>query len=967
MRRSFVCSIFLLMSLPAAAAPRLDAGFLEDAPFAASQSMALDGEYLYVAGESSVSGAVLAVYHLDPQTGIPTFYASHDLDPVGLWSGPVSLLASPDRQYLYAAGKTVHGRPQISVLRLPADDRLSAAQYFAADGLQEPFDHLAISPDSRFLYAAAGSSLAVCERIGVGGQLTLRQTLSGSQVRRLAVSADGTTIFAAGFDPALRSFRRGADGLLTEVQTLDEISAFGLQIDLGMDLAQSPDGRYLYLLGGGSSAAGYETAVVVFEPLAGGSLALRSRGPGTGSSEPGHRIAVNPRNGTLYLASRDDEGGENRLAAFPPKDGGSDFFGLANAAGDLHHAPYAAQSRLALAVGAGGDRVYYGSFGNRPLESWATSGEAGALAHSPSPGLGGHSGLAEMVDFSVSPAGSRVLMTSPASGRLTIGSWDGELRLESSQRPGSQLFFERVALLDENRFAALYHHTGQRRLQLFELTAEGGARPLGQPIPVVESQDLWTSPDRSQLFLSGSYSFYRFEYQADRGRLVDHYLQLGFGGRGRVRFSPDGRQVLLLYLVNRTWSTRLLTYDPASGEMALEPEDAELGSEAVDYAFSPDGKELYVLKAADSYGPMRLQARRRDELGGWSVVAQELVVAPTTGGTFRPAQLELDASGRRLAVLSNVNASLSYFERDPADGSLQPIESLPQAVRQPAYLSEAPAKIAFGPGGNELWLFDPAASRLSVSRWGCDPAAPGELCLGEGGRFRAEIDWKTASGRGAAERVVAPATDSGLFYFFDPNNWEMLVKVLDGCAINDRYWVYAAATTDVGYALRVVDTVSGQAKVYRNPLGTSSPAITDGNAFALCSDTAAERPPAGAGADPTTLLLRDRFQLEVDWSFGSQSGPARVVPFGSADSGLFYFFSDNNWEMLVKVLNGCAINGHYWLLAAATTDVGYALELRDLANPGSAPKLYRNPQGQAAPAIIDLGALACTGAGDGPV
>ncbi len=85
-----------------------------------------------------------------------------------------------------------------------------------------------------------------------------------------------------------------------------------------------------------------------------------------------------------------------------------------------------------------------------------------------------------------------------------------------------------------------------------------------------------------------------------------------------------------------------------------------------------------------------------------------------------------------------------------------------------------------------------------------------------------------------------------------------------------------------------------------------------------------------------------------------------MVPFGSADSGLFYFFSEDNWEMLVKVLDGCAINGHYWVLAAATTDVGYTLEVRDL-QAGGEPRTYTNPVGQASPAILDLGAFgACS-------
>lgn len=80
----------------------------------------------------------------------------------------------------------------------------------------------------------------------------------------------------------------------------------------------------------------------------------------------------------------------------------------------------------------------------------------------------------------------------------------------------------------------------------------------------------------------------------------------------------------------------------------------------------------------------------------------------------------------------------------------------------------------------------------------------------------------------------AVGMDSGLFYFFDPDNWEMLVKVLDGCAINNRYWVFAAATMDVEYRMRVTDQQTGLVKEYSNPLGQPAVAVADSNAFASC-------------------------------------------------------------------------------------------------------------------------------------
>lgn len=103
------------------------------------------------------------------------------------------------------------------------------------------------------------------------------------------------------------------------------------------------------------------------------------------------------------------------------------------------------------------------------------------------------------------------------------------------------------------------------------------------------------------------------------------------------------------------------------------------------------------------------------------------------------------------------------------------------------------------------------------------------------GRFEAAVTWRDFDGNIGAGRGAAPAADgSGLFWFFGPQNWELLVKVIDGCALNHRFWVYAAASTDVQYTLTVTDTRTGRTVRYENPLGRRSPAITDSSAFDTC-------------------------------------------------------------------------------------------------------------------------------------
>lgn len=129
---------------------------------------------------------------------------------------------------------------------------------------------------------------------------------------------------------------------------------------------------------------------------------------------------------------------------------------------------------------------------------------------------------------------------------------------------------------------------------------------------------------------------------------------------------------------------------------------------------------------------------------------------------------------------------------------------------------------------NQAWRFEP---RPVTGR--CIPSST-RLCL-NGNRFQVEVDWRDFDGNNGRGRARAlDIDDSGLYWFFGPENLELLVKVLDACSFNDRYWVFAAATTNVEYTLRVTDTDTGQSRTYFNPLGTRSPATTDTGAFATC-------------------------------------------------------------------------------------------------------------------------------------
>ncbi len=128
----------------------------------------------------------------------------------------------------------------------------------------------------------------------------------------------------------------------------------------------------------------------------------------------------------------------------------------------------------------------------------------------------------------------------------------------------------------------------------------------------------------------------------------------------------------------------------------------------------------------------------------------------------------------------------------------------------------------------------PVSLTVNPPSSGCTPGDT-TLCL-VGGRFQVQVSWTDFQGNTGSGHVVpgASSDNSGILWYFSPANWELLVKVLDGCGINGHYWVFGAAATNVNYVITVTDTQSGLMRQYTNPLGTQAPAITDTSAFLAC-------------------------------------------------------------------------------------------------------------------------------------
>jgi hypothetical protein len=132
------------------------------------------------------------------------------------------------------------------------------------------------------------------------------------------------------------------------------------------------------------------------------------------------------------------------------------------------------------------------------------------------------------------------------------------------------------------------------------------------------------------------------------------------------------------------------------------------------------------------------------------------------------------------------------------------------------------------------------ASDFEVVKLGWQPATTPGGCVGSdtrlclaGNRFRVETHWWTATGEGEGHAVGLTA-DTGTFWFFNSANVEAVVKVLDGCGFNQRFWVFAGGLTNVRVRLTVTDTRTGAVKIYNNPQGTAFSPVQDTSAFAAC-------------------------------------------------------------------------------------------------------------------------------------
>ncbi len=298
--------------------------------------------------------------------------------------------------------------------------------------------------------------------------------------------------------------------------------------------------------------------------------------------------------------------------------------------------------------------------------------------------------------------------------------------------------------------------------------------------------------------------------------------------------------------------------------------------------------------------------------------------------------------------------------------------------------------------------------------------SPSETAAVLSGGYEVRMCFEMPSGaRVDASNYHLESTASGLLYFFDRDNVEVLVKVLDGCAINGHRWVFSAPVTDLAFNLEITEQATGRAFTHRNPRGTTAATAGDTAAFPCEHDaseaaapvgaasrmsgidwlahppgagdgerlstgvagagprgrSSASRPEMGVVVLPTTAPIPSNGDtpacepngpgVELDGGYrvdmcvvlpNGEERPALDWGLGGPSSALLYFFDRENVEVLVKVLDGCAINGHRWVFAAPATDLAFHLAI---SGPDGKQWNHLNPAGRTALPRADTRAFAC--------
>ena len=557
----------------------------------------------------------------------------------------------------------------------------------------------------------------------------------------------------------------------------------------------------------------------------------------------------------------------------------------------------------------------------------------------------------------------------------------------------------RVAMTPLGDFAVTWQSHQQGFLRRYDRLA----RPVGAPLTVSQPADLFLlSPPDLKLDAAGN-AFVAWAAERIGGDVIllqrfdaanqvfgplETVNQYGLGTRSAPRVALNAAGSLLVSWDDQraslgdVWVRR---FDGPTGTWGLE---ARVGTRAngVSSGGTPllypegDGAVVFLDQAYTV-----VLARLIDAHG--VPISQEIGLAPQNDvSPISPPSAALSPDGTAFVAWTGSDSLLrgAFFDRawSPLGRTFALSSVLTDVEFQPAVAASPTGGllVTWTSGGSHV-LFpgfppdlrpgrDGSSYGVYAQRFQAPACAAGSasLCLGGGlgdaQRFSVQVSWKNPyTGETGTGKSAPLNRDTGAFWFFDPANLELMIKVLDGRAVNGNFWVFYGSLSNVEYTVTVTDTTTGAAKTYHNaPFQLASQADVDafpGGTGAVAPRTArvpVPAPPApasfataataaAAGCTPTpaTLCSQNRFQVAVSFvdprTGATGSGQAVTL---SDDTGIFWFFDPANLELMVKVLDGTAVNGRFWVFYGGLSDVDYTLTVTDTAT--GAQRTYHNPQ-----------------------
>jgi PKD repeat protein len=217
----------------------------------------------------------------------------------------------------------------------------------------------------------------------------------------------------------------------------------------------------------------------------------------------------------------------------------------------------------------------------------------------------------------------------------------------------------------------------------------------------------------------------------------------------------------------------------------------------------------------------------RAMMTGMVIVQGQAASPPVASFNFSPSGPVMGSNVTFTDTSTGTPTSWAWNFGDPASGS-----SNTSTAQNPTHVFLSAGTFTVSETATNAGGSNTTTKSVTVSAGGASVCTPDAttLCLG-GGRFMVQMVWTKPDNSSGDGNAVKLTDDSGYFWFFDATNIEAVMKVLNGCAINNAYWVFLAGLTNVEVATTVTDTQTGLMYSNTNPQGTAFAPVQATNAL----------------------------------------------------------------------------------------------------------------------------------------